>query len=145
MRRLRALAWPSDKPAQRQLALIDPVIQPLVQGVDGRVAGEIDMQGRNRDITGAHRIKISARAGFLFRAGGADPVNGSATRIKAFHHRFGFVPMPKPGGLDAGQRFPGAVGDIDVEDDVGRQGVFLQAAHQPDRDPGRSSEMLGLE
>src|SRR5690606_17145558 len=91
------------------------------------VTGQVDLDGRDGDETGAYRVEIGPRTGILLAPGRADPVHQVATRIFLRAAAFGTVAVAQAGYLEAVDLCPRQVRHVDVEDGVGRQRVGTQA------------------
>src|SRR5690606_17648191 len=100
--------------------------EPVLQGIQLLVLGEVDLQRRQRHLLVLYGIKIRARAGILCAACRAHPVNSFTARRGRLDDRLGLVTLAQPGDSHAAQFLIGNIRHINIEQQRRRKaGLFI--------------------
>src|SRR3546814_2556325 len=104
-------------------------VDPAGDLLERLVAGQVDVDRGDRDVTGAHGGEVGAGAAVELGACRADPPPVASARVLLLDAGFGAVAVAQARDLETGHLLPRQVGHVDVEDGIGRQRIGGQPRH----------------
>src|SRR5690349_16407707 len=93
-------------------------LHPAADLLQRLVAGQVDMDRRDRHVAAAHRVEVGTGAVVLGAAGGPDPPDRLAARVGLRDARRRAVPLAQAGDLETLDLAPWPVRHVDIEDGV---------------------------